>query len=84
VHFQHRVRTVEGRTHIEVEATPQTPETRALLREFRAGVRELERNWKAVVKARATPKKAAAKKGAARKTAAKKAGAKKAAAKRAR
>ena len=84
MHFQLRVRTVEGRTFIEVEATPQTPETRALLREFRAGVRELERNWKAVVRARATPKKAAAKKAAARKAPGKKAGAKKAGAKRAR
>jgi hypothetical protein len=55
-----------------------------MLREFRAGVRELERNWKATVRARANPKKAAAKKGAAKKAATRKAGAKKAAAKRAR
>ena len=53
------MRTVEGRTHIEVEVTPQTPEARALLRAFRAGVRDFEKNWKAMVKARGKVKKKA-------------------------
>ena len=44
---------VEGRTYIQIEATPQTKETRALLREFQVGMRELEKKWKAIAKANA-------------------------------
>jgi hypothetical protein len=42
----------QGRTFIRIEATPKSRETRALLREFRAGVSQLERKWKAIVRAR--------------------------------
>ena len=48
---------VKGRTHIRVSATPKNPETRALLQEFKTGVRQLEKKWKAIAKARAKPKK---------------------------
>jgi topoisomerase IA-like protein len=84
VFFTIRRRQVEGRTFIEVEATPRTPEARALLREFQSGLRDLETRWRGMVRAyeranreeakRAAPaKKAAAKKAPAKKTAAKKA-----------
>ncbi len=52
-------RVRKGRHFVNVAATPKSPETRALLREFKAGVTQLEKNWKAVVAAR---KKAAKKK----------------------
>jgi len=42
----------DGRTYIRIECTPKSPETRALLREFNAEVSQLEKKWKAVVKAR--------------------------------
>ncbi len=51
---------LEGRTRIEVSATPKTKETRALLREFQAGARELEKKWKAIVRAHAKAEKEAA------------------------
>ena len=82
--FTIRRRRVEGRTFIEVEATPQTAEARALLREFQAGLRDLETRWRGMVRAyeranREEAKRAApAKKGAAKKAAAKKAAPKKA------
>jgi hypothetical protein len=46
-----------GRTRIQISCTPVSPETRALLREFKAEVTKLEKKWKAAVAAR---KKAAA------------------------
>ncbi len=52
-------KVVKGRSFITVAATPKSPETRAMLREFKAGVTQLEKNWKAHVAAR---KKAAKKK----------------------
>jgi hypothetical protein len=41
-----------GRTSIRISATPKSPETRALLRQFHAGVRQFEKQWKAFAKAR--------------------------------
>ena len=37
----------QGRTYIIFAATPQSPETRALLAQFKKGVRSVERRWKA-------------------------------------
>jgi len=45
-------KVVKGRSFITVAATPKSPETRALLREFKAGVSQLEKNWRAAVAAR--------------------------------
>jgi hypothetical protein len=42
----------KGRTYILVAATPQSPETRALLRKFDTGVREFVKRWKAIAAAR--------------------------------
>ena len=39
--------TKQGRTYIIFAATPQSPETRALLAQFKKGVRTVERKWKA-------------------------------------
>jgi hypothetical protein len=50
---------VEGRTYIQIEATPQSKETRALLREFQVGMRELEKKWREVAKANAQASKTA-------------------------
>ena len=60
-------RLTKGRTQIRVAVTPKSPETRALLRKFQAGVKEFEKSWKAT-KAyqdanKAKKKKAAKKKG---------------------
>jgi hypothetical protein len=41
----------EGRTYIRISCTPKNPETRALLREFKAEVTRLEKRWKAAVAA---------------------------------
>lgn len=41
----------KGRTFISIAATPKSPKTRALLRQFRKGVRVLARKWKAAVRA---------------------------------
>jgi hypothetical protein len=40
-------RVNKGRTQIRVAVTPKSPETRALLRKFQAGVKDFEKNWKA-------------------------------------
>ena len=37
----------KGRTRIRVAVTPKSKETRALLREFNAGVKDFEKKWKA-------------------------------------
>ena len=37
----------QGRTYIIFAATPQSPETRALLAQFKKGVRSVEKRWKA-------------------------------------
>jgi hypothetical protein len=50
-------RRKQGRTFIRIEATPKSPETRALLREFKAEVKRLEKKWKAIVRARNKRKK---------------------------
>jgi hypothetical protein len=50
----------QGRTYIVFAATPQSPETRALLAQFKKGVRTLEKKWKAAA-ARAKKRQAAAK-----------------------
>jgi hypothetical protein len=34
------------------EATPQSPETRALLAQFKKGVRTVEKKWKAAARAK--------------------------------
>jgi murein L,D-transpeptidase YafK len=54
----------KGRTFLRVEVTPKSTETRKLLRQFQAGVREFEKNWKATDAYRAArkAKKAKAKK----------------------
>jgi hypothetical protein len=53
----------KGRTSIRVAVTPKSVETRKLLRQFQAGVREFEKNWKAT-KAYRDAKKAKKKKAA--------------------
>jgi hypothetical protein len=50
----------QGRTYIVFAATPQSPETRALLAQFKKGVRAVEKKWKAAA-ARAKKRQAAAK-----------------------
>lgn len=40
-------RVNKGRTFIRVAVTPKSTETRRLLREFQAGVRAFEKDWKA-------------------------------------
>jgi hypothetical protein len=37
----------QGRTFIWFAATPKSPETRALLAQFKKGVRSIEKRWKA-------------------------------------
>ncbi|HXA95342.1 MAG TPA: hypothetical protein VN323_07275 [Candidatus Dormibacteraeota bacterium] len=37
----------QGRTFIWFAATPKSPETRALLAQFKKGVRSVEKKWKA-------------------------------------
>jgi hypothetical protein len=57
----------KGRTSFRVAVTPKSAETRKLLRQFQAGVREFEKNWKATDAyrdARKAKKKKAAKKAA--------------------
>jgi hypothetical protein len=48
--------TTKGRTTIRFAATPKSPQTRALLAQFRKGVKAIEKKWKA--HAAATKKKA--------------------------
>ena len=43
----------KGRTFIQVAATPKSPETRALLKKFQAGVSAFQKKWKAIAKAKA-------------------------------
>jgi hypothetical protein len=40
-----------GRTYIRIAATPKSPETRALLAQFKKGVRAIEKKWRARVAA---------------------------------
>lgn len=49
--------TNKGRTSIRFAATPKSPQTRALLAQFKKGVKALEKKWKA--HAAAAKKKAA-------------------------
>ena len=49
--------TTKGRTTIRIAATPKSPQTRALLAQFKKGVRAIEKKWKA--HAAAAKKKAA-------------------------
>ncbi len=49
--------TTKGRTNIRFAATPKSPQTRALLAQFKKGVKALEKKWKA--HAAAAKKKAA-------------------------
>jgi hypothetical protein len=37
----------QGRTFIWFAATPKSPETRALLAQFKKGVRSIDKRWKA-------------------------------------
>lgn len=46
----------KGRTFIRVEVTPKSAETRKLLRQFQAGVREFEKDWKSTDAYRAAQK----------------------------
>ena len=39
--------TRKGRTIIRIAATPRTPRTRALLSQFKKGVKAIEKKWKA-------------------------------------
>jgi hypothetical protein len=39
--------TRKGRTTIRIAATPRSPQTRALLAQFRKGVKAIEKKWKA-------------------------------------
>jgi hypothetical protein len=39
--------TTKGRTTIRFAATPKSPQTRALLAQFRKGVKAIEKKWKA-------------------------------------
>ena len=39
--------TKKGRTRIQFAATPKSPQTRALLAQFKKGVKALEKKWKA-------------------------------------
>jgi hypothetical protein len=39
--------TKGGRTYIRIAATPKSPKTRALLQQFKKGVRGIEKKWKA-------------------------------------
>lgn len=48
----------QGRTFIFFEATPKSPETRALLAQFKKGVRTVEKRWK-LAAARAKKRQAA-------------------------
>lgn len=50
--------TKQGRTYIVFAATPKSPETRALLAQFKKGVRTVEKRWKAAA-ARARRREAA-------------------------
>lgn len=50
--------TKQGRTYIMFAATPKSPETRALLAQFKKGVRTVEKKWKAAA-ARAKKREAA-------------------------
>ncbi len=43
--------TKRGRTFIRIAATPKSPQTRALLAQFKKGVRSIEKRWKAHAKA---------------------------------
>jgi hypothetical protein len=45
-------KVVKGRSFVTLAATPKSPETRKMLREFHAGVGQLEKNWKAHVAAK--------------------------------
>lgn len=49
--------TKGGRTYIRIAATPKSPKTRALLQQFKKGVRSIEKKWK--THARAAKKRAA-------------------------
>jgi hypothetical protein len=65
-------RLTKGRTHIRLEVTPKSPEGKALLREFEAGVKAFEKKWKATAAAKKDRLARAAKKKTAKKKAAKK------------
>ena len=65
-------RISRGRTHIRVEVTPKSPEGKALLRQFEAGVKEFEKKWKATAAAKKDRLAREAKKKAAKKKAKKK------------
>ena len=70
MHLTIKQKKVQGRHHIQVSATPKTPQAEALLREFKAGVSDLEKKWKAHKASQAAGKKVSKKTGkkAARKT----------------
>jgi hypothetical protein len=59
-------KVTKGRTSFRVAVTPKSPEGRALLRQFEAGVKEFEKKWKSTKAyrdaAKAKAKKAKAKK----------------------
>ena len=57
----YKKKSTTGRTFIRVSVTPKSAETLKLLRQFQAGVREFEKNWKAT-KAYRDARKAKAKK----------------------
>jgi hypothetical protein len=42
----HKTKSAKGRTFIRVAVTPKSAETLKLLRQFQAGVKEFEKNWK--------------------------------------
>jgi hypothetical protein len=53
--------TKGGRHFIRIAATPKSPQTRALIQQFKKGVRAIEKKWKA--HAAAAKKRAAKKRG---------------------
>jgi hypothetical protein len=57
----YKKKSTAGRTFIRVAVTPKSAETLKLLRQFQAGVKEFEKNWKGT-KAYRDARKAKAKK----------------------
>jgi hypothetical protein len=50
-HLQIHQTVRKGRTYIRIAATARSPKTRMLLRKFKAGLKDIEKRWKAAVAA---------------------------------
>jgi hypothetical protein len=68
----YKKKNAAGRTFIRVAVTPKSAETLKLLRQFHAGVKEFEKNWKGTKAYRDARKAKAKKKKTAKKKTAKK------------